>query len=262
MAKRVGDELGQFSDKVYYQIRFDSTVSSKTAIKFMTDGVLLREIAQDFALSKYSVIIVDEAHERSVNTDILIGMVSRILDLRNNMSEEDPNVKPLKLVIMSATLRISDLVQNTNLFRHGAPPLVQAEGRQYPVTIHFARRTHRDYVEETFRKVSKGHRKLPPGGFLVFLTGQNEIRDLAKRLEQTFKSTSGPGISGNRVHISAAEAPLEAEDIELGGAIPVLLGDEDNSDVEITGLDDDQEDDRATPSAALLHRARRGGALG
>src|SRR5699024_4836543 len=120
------------------QIRFESTASSKTAIKFMTDGILLREIAEDFSLSKYSIIVIDEAHERSVNTDILIGMVSRIVDLRKTMSEEDPSVKPLKLVIMSATLRISDFTQNASLFRRGPPPLVQAEGRQYPVTVHFA----------------------------------------------------------------------------------------------------------------------------
>ncbi|KAK2751791.1 putative ATP-dependent RNA helicase DHR1 [Onygenales sp. PD_40] len=243
MAKRVGDELGEYSDQVSYQIRFDSTVSSKTAIKFMTDGVLIREIAQDFSLSKYSIIIIDEAHERSVNTDILIGMVSRIIDLRKTMNAENPSVKPLKLVIMSATLRISDFIQNDNLFRQGPPPLVQAEGRQYPVTVHFARRTHRDYVEEAFRKVSKGHRKLPPGAFLVFLTGQAEIKDLAKRLKQSFRSTHASDTFQGKVKLSAAEAPLETEDIDLGGANQEPLGDEDDSDYEITGLDNDENDD-------------------
>lgn len=245
MAKRVGDELGQYSDRVSYQIRFDSTVSNKTAIKFMTDGILLREIAQDFSLSKYSVIIIDEAHERSVNTDILIGMVSRIVDLRKTMGQEDPSIKPLKLVIMSATLRISDFTQNPSLFRHGPPPLVQAEGRQYPVTVHFARRTHRDYVEESFRKVSRGHRKLPPGGMLVFLTGQNEIKQLSKRLKQTFKPTQrGEAIQG-KVQIAAKDAPLEAEDLELGGPEVSASGDgvDDDSDMDIRGLDDDSEDD-------------------
>lgn len=243
MAKRVADELGQFSDQVSYQIRFDSTVSSKTAIKFMTDGILLREIANDFALTKYSIIIIDEAHERSVNTDILIGMVSRIVDLRKTMSQEDPSVKPLKLVIMSATLRISDFTQNPSLFRHGPPPLVQAEGRQYPVTVHFARRTHRDYVEEAFRKVSRGHRKLPPGGMLVFLTGQNEIKQLSKRLKQAFKPTQRGEAVQAKVQISANEAPLEAEDLEIGGFETSTHGDEDDSDVEITGLDDAEEDE-------------------
>ncbi|PYI00132.1 P-loop containing nucleoside triphosphate hydrolase protein [Aspergillus ellipticus CBS 707.79] len=245
MAKRVGDELGQFSDQVSYQIRFESTASSKTAIKFMTDGILIREIAEDFSLSKYSIIVIDEAHERSVNTDILIGMVSRIVDLRKAMSEEDPSVKPLKLVVMSATLRISDFTQNASLFRQGPPPLVQAEGRQYPVTVHFSRRTNRDYVEEAFRKVSRGHRKLPPGGMLVFLTGQNEIRELSKRLKQAFKPTQRGEATQAKVQISANDAPLEAEDLEIGGADLSNPGneDDDDSDYEITGLDEPEEDD-------------------
>ncbi|PKY06818.1 putative DEAH-box RNA helicase [Aspergillus campestris IBT 28561] len=245
MAKRVGDELGQFSDQVSYQIRFESTVSSKTAIKFMTDGILIREIAEDFSLSKYSIIVIDEAHERSVNTDILIGMVSRIVDLRKTMGAEDPKVKPLKLVVMSATLRISDFTQNTSLFRLGPPPLVQAEGRQYPVTVHFAKTTHRDYVEESFRKISRGHRKLPPGGMLVFLTGQGEIRSLAKRLKQTFKPTQRGDLTQAKVQITANDAPLEAEDLDIGGVDLSNIGDEedDYSDVEITGLDDPEEDE-------------------
>ncbi|KAL2828231.1 P-loop containing nucleoside triphosphate hydrolase protein [Aspergillus cavernicola] len=245
MAKRVADELGQFSEQVSYQIRFESTATSKTAIKFMTDGILIREIAEDFSLSKYSIIVIDEAHERSVNTDILIGMVSRIVDLRKTMSEEDPSVRPLKLVIMSATLRISDFTQNPSLFRQGPPPLVQAEGRQYPVAIHFARRTHRDYVEEAFKKVSRGHRKLPPGGMLVFLTGQNEIRQLSKQLKQAFRSTQRGEMAQARVQISANDAPLEAEDLEIGGADISNTADveDDDSDLEITGLDDPEEDE-------------------
>lgn len=71
------------------QIRYDATVSPKTVIKFMTDGVLLRELANDFLLSKYSAVIIDEAHERSLNTDILIGAISRVLKLRAELSKED-----------------------------------------------------------------------------------------------------------------------------------------------------------------------------
>lgn len=82
MASRVGHELSFTSSKVSYQIRYDATVSPQTSIKFMTDGVLLRELANDFLLNKYSVIIIDEAHERSINTDILIGVLSRIIKLR------------------------------------------------------------------------------------------------------------------------------------------------------------------------------------
>ena len=85
MAARVAHELALTSSKVSYQIRYDATVSPSTSIKFMTDGVLLRELATDFLLTKYSVIIVDEAHERSMNTDILIGVLSRVIKLREQM---------------------------------------------------------------------------------------------------------------------------------------------------------------------------------
>ncbi|KAL8693419.1 MAG: hypothetical protein Q9224_003756, partial [Gallowayella concinna] len=256
MAKRVSDELGGAPNKVSYQIRFESSVSDKTAIKFMTDGILIREIAIDFALLKYSVIIIDEAHERSTNTDILIGMVSRIVDLRASMSRDGPQVKPLKLVIMSATLRISDFLQNPNLFRNGPPPLLQAEGRQYPVTMHFARQTQRDYLEETFRKVSRGHKKLPPGGILVFLTGQGEITSLAKRLKEAFIHSTGSWDQGNKVRIGATEAPLEAEDIEIGE--DDLTGDRiqdgyssDNEDLD--GDDQEFNIDDSTSASSQIH---------
>ncbi|KAH7555022.1 P-loop containing nucleoside triphosphate hydrolase protein [Bipolaris maydis] len=246
MAKRVGDELGDQGSKVAYQIRFDTTTSAKTAIKFMTDGVLLREITQDFVLTKYSAIVIDEAHERSVNTDILIGMLSRIVDLRAQMVKDDPKNKPLKLIIMSATLRISDFTENKRLFRSEPPPLIKAEGRQYTVVNHFARRTQRDYVEEMFRKVCRGHRKLPKGGMLVFLTGQNEISQLAKQLKQAFPSTQGKEIKAGKVVVSPAETPLEVEDIELGAPTKSTdYEDDDGSDSEgsiIMGLDD--EDDK------------------
>lgn len=213
MAKRVGDELGDQGDKVAYQIRFEGTVKPQTAIKFMTDGVLLREAGEDIALRKYSAIVIDEAHERSVNTDILIGMLSRVVKLRAEMAEEDPSVKPLKLIIMSATLRVEDLTANANLFP-APPPVVEVEGRQHPVTMHFARRTHHDYVEEAFRKICRGHKKLPPGNFLVFLTGRNEILQLSKRLKEAFgglRSADGP-----KVHIPASDAPMEVEDVDFG----------------------------------------------
>ena len=94
MAARVAHELSLTSSRVSYQIRYDATVSPSTSIKFMTDGVLLRELATDFLLAKYSVIIIDEAHERSMNTDILIGVLSRVIKLREEMWKEgQDNVK-------------------------------------------------------------------------------------------------------------------------------------------------------------------------
>ena len=257
MAKRVGDELGGVGEKVSYQIRFDSSVSSKTAIKFMTDGILIREIAKDFALLKYSVVIIDEAHERSANTDILIGMVSRIVDLRATMSREDKKVKPLKLVIMSATLRITDFLENPNLFRTSTPPLIQAEGRQYPVTIHFARRTQRDYLEEAVNKVCKAHRKLPPGGMLVFLTGQNEITALSKRLNETLANSRGDQSYGYKVRISANETPLEAEDLDLGSGGAAFDETKDNDEGDGNPFDNEDDEDfeveDSTPASSQVH---------
>jgi len=112
MAERVGAELGTSNKEselfgaVGYQIRHDSsTLSSRTRLKFMTDGVLLREAKEDLLLRRYSVIILDEAHERNLNTDILLGLLSRIVPLRAEIHREGsmPDVYPLRVVIMSAT---------------------------------------------------------------------------------------------------------------------------------------------------------------
>lgn len=234
MSKRVGQELGDHASKVAYQIRFEGTVNPETAVKFMTDGVLLREVAQDITLKKYSAIIVDEAHERSVNTDILVGMLSRVVSLRSDLAKEDPTIRPLKLIIMSATLRIEDMTQNPRLFKT-PPPVLEVEGRQFPVTVHFSRRTHHDYVEEAFMKVSRGHKKLPPGGILVFMTGQNEIIQLNKRLRKAF--TGMDTGTSMKVRIPASEAPVEAEDIDFGDVDDGAADDYDD------GISDDGEED-------------------
>lgn len=178
-------------------------------------------------------------------------------------------IKPLKLVIMSATLRVSDFTENRQLFPQ-PPPLLKAEARQHPVTVHFSRRTPSDYAGETFKKVCKIHRRLPPGGkylylspaaytnknetncikgILVFLTGQNEIMALLRRLRASFpfkdmKMKNGKatvyqqGRSAPVVSISAREAVVETEDVEFGGS-PKLDPDESDSD---SILDEDDDD--------------------
>ncbi|TIB40487.1 hypothetical protein E3P86_00658 [Wallemia ichthyophaga] len=221
MANRVGSELGIGSPKVAYKIRYDGNTSPETAIKFMTDGVLLRELANDFLLTKYSVIIVDEAHERSVNTDILIGVLSRVVGLRNKRWKEDSeSMTPLRLVIMSATLRVSDFTENKSLFQQ-QPPVVNVAARQHPVTIHFARRTSPDYLEEAMAKTIKIHKKLPPGGILVFLTGQGEIDSMVKKLKQRFgrkhQSKAQVTLDSSRLSKSnAATGDVEIEDVDFG----------------------------------------------
>lgn len=110
MASRVAAELSLPPSKVSFQIRYDATVSPSTVIKFMTDGVLLRELATDFMLKKYSVVIIDEAHERSMNTDILIGVLSRVMKLRAEMWEKDPKGSVKVRIFTKSSVRRTELM--------------------------------------------------------------------------------------------------------------------------------------------------------
>lgn len=185
MAKRVADEMNfkETESIVSYQIRYEGTTKPETRIKFMTDGVLLKEVQNDFLLTKYSAIIIDEAHERSVYTDILIGLLSRIVPVRNK------RCNPLKLIIMSATLRVEDFTENRTLFKQ-VPQCLKVDSRQFPVSVHFNKHTYEDYLAEAYRKVCKIHRRLPEGGILVFLTGQQEVNVLCNKLRKTFPKTA------------------------------------------------------------------------
>ncbi|KAF3311037.1 putative ATP-dependent RNA helicase DHR1 [Orbilia oligospora] len=245
MAKRVADELGEHSGRVSYQIRFEGTTHANTAIKFMTDGVLLRELGEDFALRKYSAIVVDEAHERSINTDILIGALSRIVKLRLDMSKEDDSVKPLKLIIMSATLRVKDFTENGRLFAT-PPPVVVSEARQHKVTNRFSLRTRHEYLEEAYKKVCKIHRRLPKGGILVFLTGKQDIYQLMQKLRRAFPLNDGKRekdveAGGASVQILPKDAVTETEEVEFGGEDKFDLdqAEEDEEDQEDSEIEDD-----------------------
>ncbi|KAK6097317.1 putative ATP-dependent RNA helicase DHR1 [Batrachochytrium dendrobatidis] len=208
MANRVAFEMNLHKGEVAYQIRYDRGLTGKnTRIKFMTDGVLLRELSgditplstsitsastkkgSDILLSDYSCIVIDEAHERTVGTDVLIGWLTRVVRLRN--SGKIQNIKPLRVVIMSATLRVQDFTDNKALFPDGnPPPVIKVEGRQHKVVVHYNKITPEiDYVSEAFKKVSKIHKKLPPGAILVFVTGQQEVQVLVKKLRATFSKT-------------------------------------------------------------------------
>lgn len=182
MSKRVADEMNLSSDIVSYHIRYENNITKDTKIKFVTDGVLLREIQKDFLISSYSVVIIDEAHERSVFSDILIGLLSRIIPLRLKRGN------PLKLVIMSATLRINDFTQNRKLFKE-IPPVVKIDARQYPVTTHFLKTTPSDYMDAAYRKVIEIHMTQPAGGILVFVTGRYEVNILCRKLSKAFPSS-------------------------------------------------------------------------
>ncbi|EZA60490.1 putative ATP-dependent RNA helicase kurz [Ooceraea biroi] len=193
-SKRVAEEMNLTQDEVSYLIRFGGNVTEKTKIKFMTDGVLLRKIARDSLLKKYSVIIVDEAHERSVHTDILIGSLSRIVLLRDKCND------PLKLIIMSATLQAQEFVENARLFTV-KPPVIKIEGRQFPVTKFFSRQkiitTKKNYVSEAFRMAVRIHTRLPEGG-------QQEIHTLVNHLRETFPSESDDESDDDEFQINLA----------------------------------------------------------
>lgn len=93
--------------------------------------------------------------------------------------------QPLRLIIMSATLRVSDFAENPTLFP-SPPPVLHVTARQHPVTVHFSRKTHADYLTQAYKKVARIHARLPAGGILVFCTGQNEIVSLVKKLEAKY----------------------------------------------------------------------------
>ncbi|XP_010523962.1 PREDICTED: ATP-dependent RNA helicase DEAH13 [Tarenaya hassleriana] len=197
-AKRVAFELGfRLGKEVGFQVRYDKKIGDNSSIKFMTDGILLREIQNDFLLRRYSVIILDEAHERSLNTDILIGMLTRVIRLRQVYYEEqqkilqsgrsispENSIIPLKLILMSATLRVEDFLSGRRLFPD-LPPVIEVPTRQYPVTIHFSKKTEIvDYIGQAYKKVMSIHKKLPQGGVLVFVTGQREVDYLCQKLRK------------------------------------------------------------------------------
>uniref|UniRef100_A0A7N8XXA0 RNA helicase n=1 Tax=Mastacembelus armatus TaxID=205130 RepID=A0A7N8XXA0_9TELE len=255
MSHRVAKEMSLSTRVVSYQIRYEGNVTDETKIKFMTDGVLLKEIQKDFLLQRYSVIIIDEAHERSVYTDILIGLLSRIVPLRNKKG------MPMKLLVMSATLRVEDFTENQKLFRT-PPPVIRVDARQFPVTIHFNKRTPlEDYTGEAFHKTCKIHRMLPPGGILVFLTGQVEVHSLCRRLRKAFPFRKGNTTTGEDEEADTSEAmrkfkkakqkktSLPRIDLDNYSALPVDEGDEDREagigDEEDGGSDLDIGDDPA-----------------
>ncbi|EMR08977.1 hypothetical protein PNEG_02752 [Pneumocystis murina B123] len=161
VAKRVAEEVGcRLGQEVGYTIRFEDCTSSKTKIKYMTDGMLQRECLIDPDLKSYSVIILDEAHERTIATDVLFGLLKKSLKRRPD----------LKLIVTSATL---DAEKFSSYFYNC--PIFTIPGRTYPVEILYTKEPEKDYLDAALITVMQIHLSEPPGDILLFLTGQEEI---------------------------------------------------------------------------------------
>ncbi|ESS29184.1 helicase associated domain (ha2) protein, partial [Toxoplasma gondii VEG] len=184
VARRVAQELGN-DQLVGYHIRHKSeNLGLECRIKFMTDGVLLREIQRDFLCSEYACIIIDEAHERSVNTDLLVGLLSRAVKLRRSKFEAgEVMLPPLKLVIMSASLRAKDFTENPLLFCP-PPALLSIPAKQFRVTSFFSKSTPENYLDAAVKKCIQAHCKLPPGSILLFVTGREEVEEVVEALSR------------------------------------------------------------------------------
>ncbi|KAF3787291.1 Pre-mRNA-splicing factor ATP-dependent RNA helicase [Nymphaea thermarum] len=161
VAARVAQEMGvKLGHEVGYSIRFEDCTSDRTLLKYMTDGMLLRELLGEPDLSSYSVIMVDEAHERTLSTDILFGLVKDISRFRPD----------LKLLISSATL---DAEKFSDYF--DSAPIFKIPGRRFPVDIHYTKAPEADYLDAAIVTVLQIHVTQSAGDILVFLTGQEEI---------------------------------------------------------------------------------------
>merc|ERR1719199_1096608 len=168
IATRVADEMDcELGAEVGYTIRFeDVSDPHRTVLKFLTDGMLLREAMSDPLLSRYSVIVLDEAHERTLATDVIMGLLMEVLKKRTKGSEAGE----LKVVVMSATL---DAEKFQEYFNNA--PLLKVPGRTFPVEVFYTAKAERNYVEAAVRTTMQIHQCEGPGDILVFLTGQQEI---------------------------------------------------------------------------------------
>nr|CAB3237896.1 pre-mRNA-splicing factor ATP-dependent RNA helicase PRP16 [Phallusia mammillata] len=174
VAKRVSEEMNvTLGEEVGYAIRFEDVTSDKTILKYMTDGILLRESLRESDLDGYSCVIMDEAHERSLNTDVLFGLLREVAARRRD----------LKLIVTSATM---DADKFSRFF--GNVPMYTIPGRTFPVDVLFSKSVVEDYVEAAVKQALQIHVQARKGDILVFMPGQEDIEvtceTLTERVEE------------------------------------------------------------------------------
>ncbi|KAJ7667480.1 P-loop containing nucleoside triphosphate hydrolase protein [Mycena polygramma] len=179
VAKRVSEEVGcRLGQEVGYTIRFEDCTSPETRIKYMTDGMLQRECLIDPLCSSYSVIMLDEAHERTIATDVLFGLLKKTVKRRPD----------LKLIVTSATLD----AEKFSKYFFGCP-IFTIPGRTYPVEVLYTKDPESDYLDASLITVMQIHLSEPPGDILLFLTGQEEIDTACEILFERMKAL-GPKV--------------------------------------------------------------------
>uniref|UniRef100_A0A6I8Q5K1 RNA helicase n=1 Tax=Xenopus tropicalis TaxID=8364 RepID=A0A6I8Q5K1_XENTR len=185
VAQRVADEMDvMLGQEVGYSIRFEDCSSAKTILKYMTDGMLLREAMNDPLLERYGVVILDEAHERTLATDILMGVLKEVVRQRND----------LKVIVMSATLDAGKFQVYFD-----SCPLLTIPGRTHPVEIFYTPEPERDYLEAAIRTVIQIHMcEEEEGDLLLFLTGQEEIDEACKRIKREIDDL-GPDVGDIKI---------------------------------------------------------------
>nr|XP_027203438.1 pre-mRNA-splicing factor ATP-dependent RNA helicase PRP16-like [Dermatophagoides pteronyssinus] len=176
VAKRVADEVGvKLGEEVGYAIRFEDCTSNKTIIKYMTDGILLRESLSEPDLDNYSAVIMDEAHERSLDTDVLFGILRQVAARRND----------IKLIVTSATMDSSKFAEF-----FGNVPVYIIPGRTFPVELYFSKSSVEDYVDAAVKQTIQIHLGGLEGDILVFMPGQEDIEITCEVIKERLKALS------------------------------------------------------------------------
>eukprot|EP00189_Rhodosorus_marinus_P001805 CAMPEP_0113965608 /NCGR_PEP_ID=MMETSP0011_2-20120614/7840_1 /TAXON_ID=101924 /ORGANISM="Rhodosorus marinus" /LENGTH=669 /DNA_ID=CAMNT_0000978141 /DNA_START=197 /DNA_END=2206 /DNA_ORIENTATION=- /assembly_acc=CAM_ASM_000156 len=184
VASRVATERGcRLGDEVSYAVRFDDCTSHRTRLKYATDGILMREALEDQVLSNYAVVVIDEVHERSISTDVLLGISKQALAARRGS---------MKLIVMSATPDIDGLKK---FYDKGFNvEVVSVPGRTFPIEMMFAGDPVSDYLDGAITATLQVHTDEPlPGDILVFLTGQEEIDAAISILESRITKLRATG---------------------------------------------------------------------